>query len=146
MTNIRQVTHDDVEAIVSIENRSFSAPFTKEMFYAMIIASPPFGGLVAFEGEILLGYLFYTIAADEMELLTIATNPARRHEGNARKLLEEMFEIAKRSGVVSVFLEVRPTNISAQSLYRSFGFQEISIRKKYYKDNGEDAIVMRKSI
>lgn len=142
---IRNVTQEDVDRIIDIENRSFTAPFTTEMYKAMITASPPFGGLVSLHGlDTVAGYLFYSIAADEMELLTIAVDYPHRKTGRAKALIEKMFEIAKKNNIRSVFLEVRPSNINAQHLYTSFGFVECGLRKNYYKDNGEDAIVMRK--
>ena len=142
--HIRQVTIADVERITDIEYRSFSAPFTKEMYKAMVKASPPFFGIVAVEGEDLAGYLFYSIAADEVELLTIAVDDKFRKKGIAKKMMEDMIDAAHKNKVSALFLEVRPSNKAALSLYKSFGFAQIGVRKGYYKDNNEDALTMKK--
>jgi ribosomal-protein-alanine N-acetyltransferase len=129
---------------MAIEEASFSAPFDRRMFEALVIASPPFGGFALENDGLILGYLFYSIALDEMELLTIAVDEKFRRKGYAKKLIEEMLRRAHEKKARSIFLEVRVSNSGAQALYKSFGFLPAGIRKGYYKDNGEDAIVMKK--
>lgn len=90
-------------------------------------------------GEIILGYCIFMIAADEGEILRIATCKNIRKAGLGKKLLSSVICEMKESGVNEVFLEVRAGNESAIALYKSIGFSEIGIRKGYYKDNGEDA-------
>ncbi|PIR17452.1 MAG: ribosomal-protein-alanine N-acetyltransferase [Deltaproteobacteria bacterium CG11_big_fil_rev_8_21_14_0_20_49_13] len=144
--NVRPVVPDDVERISYIEDRSFSAPFSKEMYQTMVKASPPFYGMVAVEDNEPVGYLFYSIGADEMELLTIAVDESFRQRGIAKAMLDEMIDLAGRSSVISIFLEVRPSNVAALLLYKSFGFEQIGVRKGYYKDNNEDALTMKKCL
>ena len=73
---------------------------------------------------------------------TIATHPDYRRQGIARKLLTYTLQSAMREGVQSSFLEVRESNLAAQDMYRKFGYVEVGRRKRYYRDNNEDAILM----
>jgi len=145
MIKIRPTDSLDVDDIERIEEASFSAPFSRDMFYGML-EGRPFGGLSALDGEKIVGYLFYSVVLDEMELVTVAVEERYRKKGIARRLIEEMLETAAINSVKKIFLEVRVSNASAQSLYKGFGFRDVSIRPKYYKDNNEDAIVMIKKI
>lgn len=90
-------------------------------------------------GENILGYCIFMIAADEGEILRIATRKNIRKAGLGKKLLTSVIYEMRECGVNDVFLEVRAGNESAIALYKSIGFEEIGIRKGYYKDNGEDA-------
>jgi len=145
MITIRPTESLDVDDIERIEEASFSAPFSKDMFYGML-EGRPFGGFSAIEGQNLVGYIFYSIAMDEMELITIAVDQSFRRRGVAQKLIKAMLGVAALNDVKKIFLEVRVSNEAAQSLYKSFGFSDISVRPKYYKDNNEDAIVMIKTM
>ncbi len=141
--NLRTIELKDTDAIFPIEVRSFAAPFSRDLFLAMFSRMPPFGGFVIELEGVVIGYLVYMFIHDEMELMTIAVNVPFRGKGYAREMVKTMISVAKGQGVASIFLEVRPSNAPAQKLYRSFGFHEISVRKGYYKDNNEDAIVMQ---
>ena len=74
--------------------------------------------------------------------MTVAVDEAFRRKGIAKALVMEMLLAAKNGGVQSIFLEVRPSNAAARALYKGLGFLETGIRRGYYQDNGEDAIVM----
>lgn len=142
---LRLIDKADVKGVIEIENASFSAPFTKSMFEALI-GQKPFEGFVVEIGGHLIGYVIFSLVIDEMELLTIAVQENLRGRGFAKELMGKMIERGKDAGVKSIYLEVRPTNLVARKLYKGFGFKEISIRKGYYKDNNEDAIVMELSM
>jgi ribosomal-protein-alanine N-acetyltransferase len=90
------------------------------------------------------GYGVLSVAAGEAHVLNVCVGPDHRGLGLGRFLLRRLLDIARWNGAGRVFLEVRPTNPVAQSLYRSMGFEEIGRRPKYYpaKDGREDAIVM----
>ncbi len=90
-------------------------------------------------GETLLGYCIFMTAADEGEILRIAVDKKLRGAGLGKKLLSSVLCEMKEDGINEVFLEVRSTNQGAIALYKSVGFEEIGIRKGYYRDNGEDA-------
>ena len=76
-----------------------------------------------------------------MHLLNLAVHPARRRRGISRALLTASLEKARGQGAEVVWLEVRPSNQAALTLYQSFGFKEVGIRQNYYTDNGEDALI-----
>ena len=81
-----------------------------------------------------------------MDLESIVVKKEYQRKHIASYLLDFLFNIAKKKNVVSIFLEVRTSNIKAQNLYRKYGFEIINIRKKYYKDNLEDAFIMKKDL
>ena len=97
-------------------------------------------------GETLLGYCIFMTAADEGEILRIAVDKRLRGAGLGKKLLSGVLCEMKEDGIGEVFLEVRSGNESAIALYKSVGFQEIGIRKGYYRDNGEDAKLFKLEI
>lgn len=144
MLKIRPVSVVDIDLILPIEESSFTAPFTREMFLGMTHVQTPFGGIAAELDGVLAGYLFYSTVLDEMEILTIAVSNVFRRQGIARALIKSAIDLANNSHIKTMFLEVRPSNAAARSLYLSFGFVEFGIRKGYYKDNDEDAITMKK--
>ena len=96
--------------------------------------------------ETLLGYCIFMTAADEGEILRIAVDKKLRGAGLGKKLLSSVIHEMKEEGINEVFLEVRSGNESAIALYKSVGFEEIGIRKGYYRDNGEDAKLFKLSI
>ena len=144
MFKIRPIQHSDVDAVYAIEERSFPYPFTREIFEA-IIGRHPFHGLIAEDG-IVVGYIIFSIIVDESELLTVAVDGPHRRKGIARGLIDAMFSFGKKAGVKNFYLEVRPSNETAIKLYSSYGFSKVGLRKGYYKDNNEDAIVMKKCL
>lgn len=91
-----------------------------------------------------LGFVGVWIVAGEGDITNIAVNPTYRKQGIASNLLIKLFEVCKENGCTDITLEVRTSNIAAQNLYKKFSFKEEGIRKKYYSDNGEDAIIMWK--
>jgi len=78
----------------------------------------------------------------EAHIVTIATHPDRRRQGLGRLLLTAMIERAQAGGATEVTLEVRASNHAAQTLYAQLGFEIVGRRKRYYRDNGEDAVLM----
>lgn len=105
-------------------------------------------GLVALgykEGDETVCVALYTVGADFTDIEIVLTASNRRRQGYASALLQEVIARAKRDGTNKIFLEVRQGNVAAAKLYKSLGFAEISVRKKYYPD-GEDATVMVKEL
>lgn len=90
-----------------------------------------------------VGFALVWRAADEMELLDVAVEPESRRRGVARGLLSKVIEEGRATAAAVVLLEVRQSNEAALGLYASLGFSRTSVRRAYYSDNGEDAIVMR---
>jgi ribosomal-protein-alanine N-acetyltransferase len=84
--------------------------------------------------------------ADEVHVVNVAVHTEFRRRGIARVLLQAVFDAARERGMTIATLEVRFHNLAAITLYESLGFQKIAIRKRYYADNGEDAVVMLKGL
>ena len=97
------------------------------------------------KGEV-IGYAVCWTIAGESHLLNIAVLPSRRGEGIGRALLSECIRRAARAGASLIFLEVRAGNEAAQRLYRSMGFAFRGIRKGYYTDTGEDAVILDREV
>lgn len=132
----------DLDSIMSIELASFSAPWSRES-YQELAPLESIDIWIIKDSDELIGYMLLQHVSNEMELHTLAIKPNRRRSGVARILLNYMIDEARRLNVSKIFLQVRPSNIPARSLYNSFGFKLIGIRRRYYQDNDEDALVMR---
>jgi [ribosomal protein S18]-alanine N-acetyltransferase len=132
--NIRPADERDLEKIFEIETRSFKKPWSKNL----LLYSIRVGGMFVAEidGEI-RGYIAFSKILDEVHIENIAVEPEWRGKGIGSHLLKFVIEKNKDC---DFFLEVRPSNQSAISLYKKFGFFEVGRRKKYYGD--EDAIMM----
>lgn len=141
---LREMQSQDLSRVVELEKICFSDPWTEEMFSSGL-SVPFFTGLVIeSEGE-LLAYACSSCLFEDAELLNIAVRPQSRGLGLAKRLMTEIEERAKQSGATRILLEVRKSNEPAQGLYRAFSYSEIAVRKKYYED-GEDALVMEKTL
>ena len=135
----------DLPRVCEIEDASFSAPFPLKLYEAMMQV-PSFVGFVVEAGGAIAAYMVYSLVADQMEIITIAVANEYRRRGYAKLLMNKLISDAQSSNVASIFLEVRRSNVNAHNLYTSFGFVDVGVRRGYYKDNGEDAITMSKSI
>jgi len=133
---------EDIPALVALEKLCFSVPWTAKQ-YGTVMENEPFRLFGIREGNELAGYLTLYAAAWEMEILNIAVHPSRRRRGYGRRMLSHVLQLCRKMGIKHGFLEVRRSNVPAQGLYRAFGFQEVGVRKGYYPDNREDAIIMR---
>lgn len=134
---------DDLDDIVEMEKEYFADSWSLNSVKLQIDNEKV---IVLKFGEEILGYCIFMVAADEGEILRIATRENIRKAGLGKKLLTSVISEMKELGVNEVFLEVRAGNESAIALYKSIGFGEIGIRKGYYKDNGEDAVLFKLEI
>ncbi|MBI3752768.1 MAG: ribosomal protein S18-alanine N-acetyltransferase [Deltaproteobacteria bacterium] len=142
---ILPMTLNDMEDVLAIEKFSFSSPWPRSQFEKEIKnpLSHQFVAKIIRDGkEIVMAYTIFWVAADEAHILNIAVHPDFRRQGIAKTLLVFALNRIEEMGGRGVFLEVRRSNIAAQRLYIKFGFREIGVRKGYYGDNREDAIVM----
>ncbi len=144
-TTVRAMRPADIDAVMVIERRSFSAPWEESTFRGLM--RRPSAALLAAEiGGELVGYSVMWFAADEGELGDIAVVPERRGEGIGRLLLRESVGVAASRGTRSLYLEVRESNEVARGLYVKSGFRVVGVRKQYYTEPVEDAIVMRLNV
>ncbi|MBH9968870.1 ribosomal protein S18-alanine N-acetyltransferase [Bacillus sp. V3] len=136
------MTVDDLDAVMEIEHRSFSIPWTREAFYNEIEQNHLSTYLVVEDGECIAGYCGVWLVVDEAHITNVAVLPDYRGKGLGEALMKRIMEIAKQVGARVMTLEVRVSNEAAKGLYRKMGFQDGGIRKRYYSDNQEDALVM----
>ena len=137
---VRRLVYGDLPAVLAIERRSFQTPWSLAMF--VLELSKPGGICLAISGERgeLIGYLVCARYADVWHLMNIAVAPERRREGVATELMDHLFEQAGPGARFT--LEVRTSNSSAIKMYERFGFRPAGHRRRYYHDNGEDALIM----
>ena len=88
------------------------------------------------------GFAGLWLQFDQAHVVTVAVEPAMQRNGIGSLLVLSLFNVAEEAGMEDATLEVRTSNVAARSLYRGFGFFEVGVRKKYYLDNGEDAVIM----
>lgn len=141
-TIVRAMRPADLADVMVIERRSFSAPWEESTFRGLM-RRPSAALLVAEVDDELVGYSVMWFAADEGELGDIAVLPERRGAGIGRRLLHESIVAAASRGIRSLYLEVRESNGVARGLYVKVGFEVVGVRKQYYKEPVEDAIVMK---
>lgn len=132
---------EDLDAIMEIENCSFTVPWSRKS-YEELWPLKSIDVWVAWRGSELVGYYLVQTVGMEQELHTFAVKPELRRRGIGRMLMDHMLDRARRRGIGHVYLQVRPSNLEAKALYKSFDFVGIGIRKNYYRDNFEDALVM----
>ncbi len=143
-TTIRNLGYSDLPQVISIERRSFPTPWSLAMF-VLELSKPSSICLAIVEGGgarsgKLLGYAICSRYADVWHLMIIAIDPERRREGLGATLLAALIE---RAGPDEAYtLEVRPSNAGAIALYERFGFRSAGTRPLYYRDTGEDALIM----
>ncbi|MCT2346590.1 ribosomal protein S18-alanine N-acetyltransferase [Niallia taxi] len=138
----REMTIGDIDNVHIIETLSFSTPWSKDAFYNELTHNKFAKYIVIENGEQLVGYIGAWIVIDEVHITNIAILPEFRGQKLGEQLLGTMMEQSKRLGAKSMTLEVRVSNTVAQNLYKKLGFQNGAIRKNYYTDNQEDALVM----
>jgi len=135
----------DLDALMEIEDQSFAVPWSRAS-YEELWPLPNISIWVAKEAGALVGYYLLQCVGDEAELHTYAVKPESRRRGIGEHLLRHMVEELKRRRVRRVFLQVRPSNAPARALYDKMGFAPVGIRRRYYRDNDEDAFVLRLEI
>ena len=136
---IRRLTYSDLPGVLSIERRSFDTPWSLAMF-VLELSKPSGISLAAADGRGLAGYLICSRYADVWHLMNVAVDPERRRRGIATRMLERLIEEAGDDERYT--LEVRPSNRGAIRMYERFGFRSAGLRRRYYHDNNEDALIM----
>lgn len=139
---IRRMALKDAPAVHRIEQDTFARPWSLSSFEYEMTGNPVARYLVAQEGGRLLGFAGIHIIFDEGHITNVAVTADRRGEGIGERLVSSILQYAANLGVRYATLEVRASNEKAIRLYRQHGFQAVHTRKKYYEDNGEDALLM----
>ena len=138
----RRMTNDDVPAVYDIEVATFPTPWTLDSFYYEMNENQYADYLVAEEDGQLVGFCGLWLVIDAAQITNVAVVEAARGKKIGEGLMREAMRIAKEANMDVMSLEVRVSNVVAQNLYRKLGFQDGGIRKGYYTDNQEDALVM----
>lgn len=143
MIRYRKMTPQDVEAVHAIEVESFPIPWSLDSFHYEMRVNPYAYYIVAEdEAGTIVGYCGMWIVIDSAQITNVAVTEKARGQGIGEGLMREAMRVAKEHNAEMMSLEVRVSNEVAQNLYRKLGFQEGGIRKGYYADNHEDALVM----
>jgi [ribosomal protein S18]-alanine N-acetyltransferase len=145
-------TAADLDAIVELERRSFSHPWSARHFKDAMRNAPRTRVLLLREpfaagdpGRGIRAYSVVQAVADEMHVHNLAVEPRSRRHGLGRLLMDLALDWGRRRGARRAFLEVRPSNAAALALYRSLGFRTLSLRRRYYQHPTEDALVLEKT-
>jgi ribosomal-protein-alanine N-acetyltransferase len=136
---IRPLGYGDLPQVIAIERRAFPTPWSLAMF-VLELSKPSGICLAAVEENKLVGYLICSRYDQVWHLMNIAIDPVARRRGLASGLLAELLDRAGQDAAYT--LEVRPSNDAAIALYERFGFVPAGTRKHYYRDTGEDALIM----
>ncbi|HEX5564759.1 MAG TPA: ribosomal protein S18-alanine N-acetyltransferase [Sporosarcina sp.] len=138
----RKMTVEDIPAVVEIEQEAFATPWTQEIFEHEMAGNDYAHYIVAVvDGEV-IGHFGMWVVLDESHITNVAVRMHMRGHGIGEALMRKAMELCKANEVRVMTLEVRVSNHTAQNLYRKLGFQDGGIRKNYYTDDHEDALVM----
>jgi [ribosomal protein S18]-alanine N-acetyltransferase len=138
---IRPLGLSDLGGIESIEQRAYRTPWSRSMFASELAKSSSIC-LGAYEGTRLVGYVVNSRYVDAWHVMNVAVDPDFQHRGIATRLLERLFEVTRDDQRRGYTLEVRISNEEAIGLYEKLGFVRQGIRRSYYTDNREDALIM----
>ena len=136
------MTDGDIDEVLEIEKLSFPSPWSRRLFLNELVN--PNSHIILAKDDIgaILGFACFWIVVDEAHILNIAVRPIFKRQGIAKRLLAHVMEFAKGRGTNYFALEVRDRNQAAIELYKGFGFRIAGLRKGYYADTGEDAVLM----
>ncbi|MCK4539169.1 MAG: ribosomal protein S18-alanine N-acetyltransferase [Candidatus Krumholzibacteria bacterium] len=143
---IRKMTEGDIPEILELETRCFPVPWTENMFLCQIGLEDASACLVHEVNGKITGYIIAWFGFEEAHILSIGVDSDSRGGGIADALLEEVLEISMGQGCVKVLLEVRDGNLRARKFYEKQGFSQVGVRKGYYSESGEDALILEKEI
>ena len=140
--SIREMNEKDINGVMKVDLASFASPWTREIFEQEIHHNDHAHYFVIIGEEKIVGYVGLWIVEDDAQVTNIALLPTYRGYKIGEKLFGFAMQYAIQQGASRLSLEVRMSNVVAQKLYRKFGLVPGGIRKNYYPDNGEDALIM----
>lgn len=138
----RLMTAEDIPQVQLIERKCFSTPWSRNIFLSEVTQNDNAVYLVAQIAELIIGYVGIWIILDEGHITNIAVHPDYQRQGVGKALMDQITIVAIARGVIAMTLEVRISNHGAQALYNQLGFEPKGIRKQYYQDDKEDALIM----
>ena len=135
-----------IDEVLEIEKLSFTDPWSREMFRSELeVGGGTYARMAERDGR-LLGYSVAVLVADEAHLGNLAVHPDARGAGVGQALLDDLLQVAEKRRATRLTLEVRESNERARKFYYRNGFIDVAIRKNYYRNPVEDAIVMLRSL
>lgn len=140
--NMRLMREEDLDVVAEIEKVSFPTPWSREIYREELTENNFAHYYVIENDQGVVGYIGAWIIFDEIQVTNFAVLPSERTRGYGHMLFQYLINKALLKGGRLMSLEVRESNVAAQKLYQSFGLKKAGIRKRYYTDNNEDAIVM----
>jgi ribosomal-protein-alanine N-acetyltransferase len=149
--SMERATAQDLDRILTIEQASFSTPWTRKMF-EVELGQNPFGRLYVArpsgdQGDrSFIGYVCFWVVFEEFRLMTLAVEPAARRRGYGRALLRHAMALGRAQGATKALLEVRASNAAALQMYGQEGFRQAAVRTRYYANPVEDAILMEREL
>ncbi|MEW6682602.1 MAG: ribosomal protein S18-alanine N-acetyltransferase [Nitrospirota bacterium] len=142
---IRPMTLPDLDVVLAIERASFAQPWTEDMFRAELTENPSARFFVAVAGGDIVGYIGGWFVVDELQVVSLAVRPDARRRRVASRLLAHLFDHAG-APVRRASLEVRRSNRAAIAMYERFGFRPAGVRRGYYDEPKEDAVLMERVV
>ncbi len=139
---VRRADSGDTAAVAELERVSSLHPWSEALVRAELERSAPDAVLVLEARSGIVGYCAFRIVLDEMHVMNLAVHPERRRRGLGRLLLGKALASAARAGATRALLEVRAGNAEARALYTESGFVPLAVRKRYYSDPPDDALVL----
>lgn len=140
--NIRLAYREDIRGMYAVEKTSFATPWSYESFEENFYNAFSVYALAENAENEIVGFGGMQIIFDEAHIMNVAVKKEFRRNGIATEIIAFMKAYAKENNVLQMFLEVRKSNFSAQELYKKQGFATMSVRKNYYSDTNEDALIM----
>lgn len=140
---ITQMKKEHLSAVMKIERDSFTHPWSEHSFVSEL-ENPKSYAFVAIDNDEVIGFAVLSVVLDEGSLLDIAVDKSHRRKGVAKKLFEAVQKVAEDNKLSFITLEVRVSGTPAISLYKAMGFEQVAIRKNYYSNPIEDAVLMTK--
>lgn len=143
--SIIELSRDFLDPVAELEKTCFSSPMSKKNIEDLLVNGPGVG-FVCFdtENKNIVAYGGVIIAADEAQILNIATHPLHRRSGHGRQILEAIIRFTEEKNASEISLEVRESNHPARELYSRYGFLKVGQIKNYYKAPTEDALILKK--
>lgn len=138
---LEKMSLSDLKEVLAIEMASFPSPWNEGFFLQEIKCPTSYFFVMKHHGSV-IGYAGYWKVLDEAHVANIALHPSYRGKGLGRLLFRYLLTKAHQGGAMKASLEVRKANTIAQNLYQSFDFKSVAIRRNYYSEEGEDALVM----
>lgn len=137
----RPMERKDIDDVVNLEIQSFASPWSRRSFEEEL-ENPRARYLLAFLGEEAVGYAGAWLILDEAHVTNVAVASRHRRRGVGEALMRALIALTKESGARSMTLEVRPSNAAARAMYGKLGFAVAGVRRNYYEDTREDALIM----